>query len=229
MLSFDLEVRLRAGFHVFALDAAYQLAEGGFLGIFGASGSGKTTLLRCIAGLCRPDSGVVRMGDENWYSSSDKLFLPPQRRSVGFVFQDYALFPNMTVQGNVDYSTRNPERTRQLLDLTRLAEVARLFPGELSGGQKQRTALARAMGRNPRLLLLDEPLSALDEDLRYSMGEEITRIRRETGVTAILVSHSRSEISRLCSESLQLSAGRFVQGAGEEDTGTAPGIIPAAT
>lgn len=210
MLAFDLKVRLRAGDHVFQLDAAYRLEKGTFLGLHGASGSGKTTLLRCIAGLCRPESGHVQIGEETWYSSPAGIFLPPQRRSVGFVFQDYALFPNMTVEGNVFYSTGDHERTRHLLDLTRLTEVARHFPGELSGGQKQRTALARAMGRDPQLLLLDEPLSALDEDLRFSMGEELGRIQRETGVTAIMVSHSRTEISRLCTEALQLAEGRII-------------------
>jgi molybdate transport system ATP-binding protein len=210
MLHFDLHVRLRAGDHVFQLDAAHRLEKGSFLGLHGASGSGKTTLLRCIAGLCRPESGCVQIGEETWYSSAAAVFLPPQRRSVGFVFQDYALFPNMTVEGNVFYSTGDHERTRQLLELTRLTEVARHFPGELSGGQKQRTALARAMGRNPQLLLLDEPLSALDEDLRFSMGEELGRIQRETGVTAIMVSHSRTEISRLCTEALQLAEGRII-------------------
>ena len=129
MLCFDLKMRLRAGTHVFQLDAAYRLEEGSFLGIRGASGSGKTTLLRCLAGLYRPDSGCVRLGEETWYSSTAGLFLPPQRRSVGFVFQEYALFPNMTVQGNVFYATGDRERTKQLLDLARLTDVARHFPG----------------------------------------------------------------------------------------------------
>ena len=131
MLSFDLKVRLRAGDHVFQLDAAYRLAEGSFLGISGASGSGKTTLLRCLAGLCRPESGHVQMGEEIWLNTPAGFVLPPQRRSVGFVFQDYALFPNMTVEGNVSYATGDRERTNQLLELTRLTDVARHFPAEL--------------------------------------------------------------------------------------------------
>src|SRR5208337_1371433 len=99
--------------------------------------------------------------------------------SIGFVFQDYALFPHMTVYQNVQYASGDRQRTMELLELARLTDLARHFPRELSGGQQQRTALARALGRNPRLLLLDEPLSALDEDLRYSMGEELCRIQRE--------------------------------------------------
>jgi molybdate transport system ATP-binding protein len=212
MLSFQVQKRLRAGDRVFQLDAAYQVKEGAFLGIRGASGSGKTTLLRCLAGLYRPDSGRVQMGADAWFSATEGVFLPPQRRSIGFVFQEYALFPNMTVQGNVLYATGDRNRTQELLELTHLVDVARHFPSELSGGQKQRTALARALGRNPRLLLLDEPLSALDEDLRQSLGDELCRIQRETGVTAILVSHSRSEISRMCTETLELADGRIIGG-----------------
>jgi molybdate transport system ATP-binding protein len=208
MLRFDLRIHLRAGDHDFRLDAAHSLAEGGLLGIRGASGSGKTSLLRCLAGLYHPDSGCVQMGEETWYDSRQGVFFPPQRRSIGLVFQDYALFPHMTVYGNIQYATGDHGRTEELLELTRLTTIARHFPRELSGGQKQRTALARALGRRPRLLLLDEPLSALDEDLRYSLGEELLRIRAESGVTAILVSHSRDEISRLCTEVIELADGR---------------------
>ncbi len=211
MLQFVLKKELRAGDHVFHLDAAYRLEEGGFLGIRGPSGSGKTTLLRCLAGLYVPDSGSIQIGEETWYSAREGLSLPPQRRSVGFVFQDYALFPHMTVLRNVSYATGDRKRTMELLDLTRMTDFAHHFPRELSGGQKQRTALARALGRNPRLLLLDEPLSALDEDLRYSMGEELRRIQRQTGVTSIIVSHSRQEISRLCTEVLELAEGRILE------------------
>ena len=212
MLQFVLKKKLRAGDHVFHLDAAYRLEEGGFLGIRGPSGSGKTTLLRCLAGLYIPDEGFIQIRNETWYSAREGVSLPPQRRSVGFVFQDYALFPHMTVERNVSYATGDRKRTMELLDLTRMTDCARHFPRELSGGQKQRTALARALGRNPRLLLLDEPLSALDEDLRHSMGEELRRIQRETGVTSIIVSHSRQEISRLCTEVLELAEGRILEG-----------------
>jgi molybdate transport system ATP-binding protein len=211
MLLFVLKKKLRAGDHVFFLDAEYRMEEGGFLGIRGPSGSGKTTLLRCLAGLYVPDSGSIQIGEETWYSAQEGLSLPPQRRSVGFVFQDYALFPHMTVQRNVSYATGDRKRTMELLDLTRMTDFAHHFPRELSGGQKQRTALARALARNPRLLLLDEPLSALDEDLRYSMGEELRRIQQETGVTSIIVSHSRQEISRLCTEVLELAEGRILE------------------
>ncbi len=214
MLHFDIRLRLRAGEHDFHLDAAHDLDEGSLLGIRGASGSGKTTLLRCLAGLYRPDSGFIGMGEETWYSSRDAICIAPQRRSVGLVFQDYALFPNMTVLRNIQYATGDLARTEELIELMRLGDIARHFPRELSGGQKQRTALARALGRGPRLLLLDEPLSALDEELRYSLGEELLRIQRETRVTAVLVSHSRTELSRLCGEVIELAEGRIARGPG---------------
>jgi len=208
-LEFDLKMRLRAGDHDFRLDAVHSLGEGGILGIRGPSGSGKTTLLRCLAGLYRPDSGCIKMGEETWFDSNGGLFLPVRRRSIGLVFQDYALFPHMTVYGNIHYATNDKDRTEELLELTRLTDIARHFPRELSGGQKQRTALARALGRNPRLLLLDEPLSALDEDLRQSLGEELLRVLSMTGVTAVLVSHSRQEIARLCTEVIELVEGKI--------------------
>jgi molybdate transport system ATP-binding protein len=222
VLSFSIAKRLKAGRGSFELEVGHRIADGCFLGVRGPSGSGKTTLLRCLAGLERPDSGRVAAGAETWYDSASGVFVPPRRRAVGFVPQDYALFPNMTVLGNVTYATGDPARSMELLELTRLAHVARLFPGELSGGQKQRTALARALGRNPRLLLLDEPLSALDEDLRVSLGEELLRIQRGTGVTTILVSHSQRELSRLCDDVLQIVDGRLLASTREGARG-APG------
>jgi molybdate transport system ATP-binding protein len=192
----------------FRLEVDIPVPEGSFLGILGPSGSGKTTLLRGLAGLYRPDSGCISLGDHTWYDSSSRVFVPPRLRPVGLVFQDYALFPNMTVYGNVQYATGDHARTMELLELVRMDAQARHFPRELSGGQRQRTALARALGRKPLLLLLDEPLSALDEELRLSLREELRRIQRETGVTAILVSHSRDDVFRLCDEVIELEAGQ---------------------
>jgi molybdate transport system ATP-binding protein len=209
VLHFYVAMRLRAGERTFDLEVEYALTKGSFLGVRGPSGSGKTTLLRCIAGLERPDDGRIDLDGQTWFDARRRVFLPPQKRSVGLVFQDYALFPHMTVLGNILYAAPDRERAMELLELTRLTREARQFPRELSGGQKQRVALARALARDPKVLLLDEPLSALDEELRESLGAELARIQRETGVTAILVSHSRTEIGRLCSEVLELSEGRM--------------------
>ncbi len=209
MLHFYVRKRLRAGDTTFDLEVEYALTAGSFLGIRGPSGSGKTTLLRCLAGLDRPDEGMIALDGTAWFDSRRQVFVPPQKRSAGLVFQDYALFPHMTVLGNILYASPDRDRARQLLELTRLTREAQQFPRELSGGQKQRAALARALARRPELLLLDEPLSALDEELRDSLAAELSRIQRETGVTAILVSHSRTEIERLCTEVLELDNGRM--------------------
>ncbi|MFA6508401.1 MAG: ATP-binding cassette domain-containing protein [Treponemataceae bacterium] len=191
----------------FRLETERRIESGVFLGISGPSGCGKSTLLRCLAGLEHPDDGFIVDGKNTWYDSTSELFLPPQKRGVGFVFQDYALFPHLTVLGNVAYATGNRSKAKELLELTRLSEHAAHFPGELSGGQRQRTALARALARNPDLLLLDEPLSALDEALRLELGNEIRRIQRETGITAVMVSHSATELARLCDQTIMLDGG----------------------
>ena len=210
MIHFYLQKRFVAGQREFHLDVEYALTRGGVLGILGPSGSGKTTLLRCLAGLERPDGGFIRHDEAFWYDGSRSLFLPPQKRRVGLVFQDYALFPHLTVLGNLLYAFHDRSRALELLDLVHLADHAHHFPRELSGGQKQRTALARALIRQPDLLLLDEPLSALDEELRESLGEEIRRVQAQTQVTTVLVSHSRREVDLLSTEVMELRDGKIV-------------------
>ena len=209
MTHFYLKKSLKSGTRSFDLDLEYAVADGAFLGILGPSGSGKTTLIRCLAGLARPDAGFVNRGGEFWFDSSRDVFVPARHRRVGLVFQDYALFPHMTVLGNLLYARNDRVRAREILDLVRMTDHAGAYPHELSGGQKQRTALGRALVREPELLLLDEPLSALDEELRDSLGEEILRIPRASGVTAVVVSHSRRELARLATETLELRDGRL--------------------
>jgi molybdate transport system ATP-binding protein len=187
----------------------YALNRGVVLGICGPSGSGKTTLVRCLAGLERPDAGFVRHDEEFWFHGDQGRFVPPQKRRVGLVFQEYALFPHLTVLGNLLYARNDRSKALEFLDLVQLSDYAHHFPRELSGGQKQRTALARALVREPELLLLDEPLSALDEELREELGEEIRRVQRETAVTMMVVSHSRREIGLLASEVMELYQGRL--------------------
>jgi len=207
VIHFYLQKTFRAGASTFQLDVEYALTAGTLLGIEGPSGSGKTTLLRCLAGLERPDAGFITHDAEVWYDGVQSSFVPARKRSVGMVFQDYALFPHMTVLGNLLYARNDRPRALELLDLVKMTDHAHHFPRELSGGQKQRTALARALVRDPELLLMDEPLSALDEDLRESLGEEIRRVQRQTGVTTVVVSHSRQEVARLANEVMELRAG----------------------
>jgi molybdate transport system ATP-binding protein len=206
VIRFNIDKTLRAGNSVFRLQAEAAVEKGGFLGVTGPSGSGKTTLLRCLAGLEKPDSGTIA-GPEPWFDSARRLFVPARHRRVGLVFQDYALFPHLTVLGNLLYADNNRARALEYLDLVKMADLAGHFPRELSGGQKQRTALARALMRSPDVLLLDEPLSALEEELRAALGDEVKRIHRQTGVTTIMVSHSRAELGRLTTDLLELNGG----------------------
>jgi molybdate transport system ATP-binding protein len=157
--------------------------------ITGESGSGKTTLLKIIAGLVRPDSGRVVVNGKTWLDMSAGVDLGPNKRSAGMVFQDCALFPNMTVLGNVKYACGDTELSMSMLRMMRIDSLSGRMPRDLSGGQKQRLALARALARRPELLLLDEPFSALDQPMRRALAEEVFRLRRELGVHMIIVSH----------------------------------------
>jgi molybdate transport system ATP-binding protein len=171
--------------------------------LFGPSGCGKTTALRCLAGLERPDEGQIEFGGEVWFDAGWRVCLPPQLRDVGFLFQEYALFPHLSVTGNVAYGLRDlprAERRRlvgEVLDRFGLSGLGDRYPGQLSGGQQQRVALARVLVRRPRLLLLDEPLSALDEPTREEVRHELRRLLVGSGVPVVLVTHDRREAAAL--------------------------------
>ena len=165
--------------------------------LFGPSGCGKTTVLRCLAGLERPEEGLIQFGEETWFDAQQGVCLSPQQRGIGLVFQDYALFPHLTVEGNVGYGLHRlsrGERRKQvgeMLDRFDLIQVARQHPRQLSGGQQQRVALARALVRRPRLLLLDEPLSALDNALREALRGELRHWLARCEIPVLLVTHDR--------------------------------------
>ncbi|GKT31793.1 molybdenum ABC transporter ATP-binding protein, partial [Aduncisulcus paluster] len=165
--------------------------EGDFVALAGQSGSGKTTLLRILAGL-EEAQGTIQVGDESWLD--DTKSLPVQKRKIGFVFQDYALFPNMSVEENLLYVTKDKLLADKLLEMIELSELRDRFPNTLSGGQKQRVSLCRAMMNKPKLLLMDEPLSALDPNMRTKLQYEILTLHKEFGTTTIMVSHDPSEI-----------------------------------
>ena len=189
------------------LNIDLHIKEGDFVALTGQSGSGKTTLLRILAGLEEAE-GDIEIGDEIWLDSSKCL--PPQKREIGFVFQDYALFDNMTVLGNLLFVNRDIELANHLLEVTELIELKNRYPTLLSGGQKQRISLCRAMMNQPQLLLLDEPLSALDPVMRTKLQDEILALHREFGTTTIMVSHDPSEIYRLASRVVVLNYGKIV-------------------
>jgi molybdate transport system ATP-binding protein len=183
------------------------------IAVFGPSGAGKTTLLRMIAGLTAPDEGVITMDGEPWFDSEKKINLPPQKRHVGLVFQDYALFPAMTVEKNIAYGIRTPadgSRVRYLMEAFNLTQLCRRYPDTLSGGQQQRVALARALAPRPRVLLLDEPLSALDPAMRSALQEELSRVHRDLPVLTVLVSHDLGEIFRLTSRMFHCVEGKII-------------------
>ncbi|GGP26303.1 sulfate/molybdate ABC transporter ATP-binding protein [Silvimonas amylolytica] len=183
------------------LDVKTELPEGGCLALYGPSGVGKTTLLRILAGLQQPMRGTVEFGGQTWLDTTGKVMLPARARKVGFVFQNFALFPNMTVDGNLAFAQPKPDAARRAdwLALTGMTDYAHRYPRELSGGQMQRVALARALASEPQLLLLDEALSALDTRLRADLQDALADILARTKLTTVLVSHDPGEVFRLAS------------------------------
>ena len=189
------------------LNIDLEIKEGELIAIAGQSGSGKTTLLRVLAGLEEAE-GTIKIGSGVWLD--DSTFLPPQKREIGFVFQDYALFDNMTVLGNLLFVKKDIELANHLLKVTELTELKERYPTTLSGGQKQRVSLCRAMMGRPKLLLMDEPLSALDPVMRLKLQNEILELHNEFGTTTIMVSHDPSEIYRLASRMIVLEHGKII-------------------
>ncbi|HEB9306143.1 TPA: sulfate/molybdate ABC transporter ATP-binding protein [Campylobacter coli] len=181
--------------------------------IFGESGAGKTTLLKIIAGLIKPEFGRIKVGDELWLDTQKNINLAIQKRKIGFVFQDYALFPNMSVKENISYAATSKQKAEELLSLMNLENLAKIYPKNLSGGQAQRVALARALAREPQILLLDEPLSALDFKMRSFLQDELVKILQHFKITTLLVSHDLAEIYKLSHRILELSDGKIIKDA----------------
>lgn len=181
--------------------------------IFGESGVGKTTLLKIIAGLIKPEFGRIKVGDELWLDTQKNINLAIQKRKIGFVFQDYALFPNMSVKENISYAATSKQKAEELLSLMNLENLAKMYPKNLSGGQAQRVALARALAREPQILLLDEPLSALDFKMRSFLQDELVKILQHFKITTLLVSHDLAEIYKLSHRILELSDGKIIKDA----------------
>lgn len=198
------------------LDAHFNLIinNGEFLTLFGPSGAGKTTLLRLIAGLETPDGGIIEVNGEVWFDSAKKINLPPQKRSIGFVFQDYALFPTMSVRENLLFAAQSVEQRHnidELIDLVELTALSDRLPHTLSGGQKQRVALARALVCHPKILLLDEPLSALDPAMRQKLQDELALVHQRLGITTMLVSHDIAETVKLSDRLAAIDAGKITR------------------
>jgi len=224
-----LSIEARTSLGRFVLDAAIEVAAGECLAIAGPSGAGKSTLLRIAAGLLRPDTGVVRCGEELWLDTSRGRDIAPEQRGCGYVFQDYALFGHLRVWQNVAYGLRRlPRATRrtrahELLERFGIAQLADARPRTLSGGERQRVALARALAPQPRALLLDEPLSALDARTSARDSRELASVLRATGVPALLVTHDFTEAAVLGDRVAVIDGGRIVQQGTAGELAASPG------
>ena len=206
MIRIDIQKKLHGSSGEMELKCDFTIEKNDFLAISGPSGSGKTTLLRIIAGLEECEGEIIVEG-EIW--QNEKIKLPPQKREVGFVFQDFALFPNMNVFENLLYVKKDKKFAKELLEMTGLEELAERYPLTLSGGQKQRVALCRALMRKPKILLMDEPFSALDMFMREKLQNDIAEFHGKFDLTTVMVSHSPSEIYRLANKMVMLNNGKI--------------------
>lgn len=212
MLDIQVYKLLKATDSSFELSFSSKLQKGNLLALTGPSGSGKTSLLKILGGLMVPDHGKIIFNEHTWFNSQSKIHIPPQKRKIGFVFQDYGLFPHMTVFKNLKFALRNKKDypiIEELLEVMELQPLKQRFPYQLSGGQQQRVALARALVGKPDLLLLDEPLAALDTAMRVSMQDYLQKIHNQFDLTTILVSHDLPEIFKLADQVIELNHGKI--------------------
>jgi molybdate transport system ATP-binding protein len=203
-----LDLDIVSALRTFELDVGLSIGAE-TVALVGPSGAGKTTVLRAIAGLRKPDRGRIALGDRAWYDAAVRIDLPPEERSVGLVFQEYALFPHLTVRANVAFG--GAARVDELLERFHIGQLAAAKPATLSGGERQRVALARALAPDPSVLLLDEPLSALDTRTRAAASRELAAVLQAASVPAILVTHDFAEASLLGDEVAVMDGGRVVQ------------------
>ncbi|HEY0587503.1 MAG TPA: ATP-binding cassette domain-containing protein [Pseudoduganella sp.] len=220
-ISVNIRKALRAGPRSFQLDAQFESASKRVV-IYGASGAGKSQMLKAIAGLSRPDSGVIELDGQKLFDSSAGIDVPARKRRVGYLFQDYALFPHLNVRQNIGFGLQSgwfnpaprgePEAVRYWLEAFGLAEVAHQRPGELSGGQRQRVALARALVAEPGALLLDEPFAALDPALRVRMRAELDSLQRRLDIPMLLITHDPDDAATFGGHVLTMADGRVAGG-----------------
>ncbi|QKE27252.1 molybdenum ABC transporter ModABC, ATP-binding protein [Arcobacter acticola] len=208
MIKINIQKQLHGSNGLMNLNVNLEIKQGEFVALAGLSGSGKTTLLRILAGL-EEASGIIKINNSIWLD--EKFSLSPQKREIGFVFQDYALFPNYTVLENLLYVNKDIELANHLLKITELSELKNRLPQTLSGGQKQRISLCRALMNRPKILLMDEPLSALDPSMRTKLQNEILTLHKEFNTTTIMVSHDPSEIYRLSNRMVVLNNGQIIK------------------
>ncbi len=200
MISCRISKLLRDAGGPMPLELDLKIGKGERLALYGRSGAGKTSTLRMLAGLMKPDAGQIAVNGQCWFDAAEGVHLNPGKRNIGFVFQDYALFPNMSVLENLQFARgkrRNPGRIAELVEIMELGELQDSRPGRLSGGQQQRVALARALVSEPALLLLDEPMAALDPEIRHRVQDYLLNAHRQLGFTLVVISHDAGDIFNL--------------------------------
>jgi len=213
MISLNIHKTLQAAEGEMTLRLNLNIERGQLVTLYGESGAGKTSTLRIISGLLKPEKGHITVNDTTWFNAENKINLKPQQRKNGYVFQDYALFPNMTVRQNLEFGlakNQNKNIVSELINIMELGDLQQRIPETLSGGQKQRVALARALVQKPEILLLDEPLSALDIKIRLKLQDYILKVHRKFHLTTILISHDIGEIHKLSSWVFVLEKGQLI-------------------
>ena len=220
MIEIDIKKKLSSSDGEMMLSLNQSIEKGEFIGLYGPSGAGKTSTLEMIAGLMKPDEGYIKVNGKYWYQQKAARQFPMQERNIAYMFQDYALFPNMSIEENITFAAANKANkqfTKELMSTMGLTELANKKPATLSGGQKQRVALARALAQQPDILLLDEPLSALDTKVRLELQDYLSKYHKSLGLTTIMISHDISELVKLTDHVLQLDKGQVIKEGSPQD------------
>lgn len=213
MINVSLFKKLQSVSGEMLLDVNFAIEKQKLVTLYGKSGAGKTSILKMIAGIFLPDDGFIKVEDEEWFNKQKGVNLKPQKRNLGFLFQEYSLFPNMTVGENLKFALKkgqDKDIVKDLIEIVDLGDLQFRKPDTLSGGQKQRVALARALVQKPKILLLDEPLSALDQEMRAKLQQYILQVHQEFKLTTILISHDVSEIIKMSDYLIEIEEGKLI-------------------